>query len=105
MLIVTTPILEGKKILEYKGPLFAQVARGTGFGRSVGAGLKSLSGGRSAGHEELIVGTREQALDEMVAEAQSLGANAIIGLSIDYEMLTGDTLLLFKASGTAVLIE
>jgi len=105
MLVVTTPILEGKKILDYKGPLFAQVARGTGFGRTIGAGFKQLSGGRSAGHEELIIRTREEALEEMMTEARQLGANAIIGLSIDYEMLTNDTLLLFKASGTALLVE
>ena len=105
MLIVTTPILEGKKIIEYKGPLFAQVANGTGFGRSMGALGKAFSGGRSHDHEELIVSTRELAFEEMIEEAKTLGANAIIGLSIDYEMLTGDTLLMFKASGTAVVVE
>jgi len=105
MLVVTTPFLDGKKILEYKGSVFAQVARGTGFGRTIGAGFKQLSGGRSAGHEELIVSTREEALNEMIVEAERMGANAIVALSIDYEMLTGDTLLLFKASGTAVVME
>jgi len=105
MLVVTTPILEGKKILEYKGPVFNQVVRGTGFGRTLGAGFKQLSGGRSAGHEELVIETREMALQEMMAEAQRMGANAIIGLTMDYEMLTGDTLLMCKAFGTAVVVE
>lgn len=105
MLIVTTPVLEGKKILEYKGPLFAQVARGTGFGRSLGATFKFFTGDRSQGHEQLIVETREIAINEMIHEAISMGANAIIGLSIEYEMLAGDTLLMFKASATAVVTE
>lgn len=105
MLFVTTPIIEGKKILEYKGPVFAQVVKGTGFGRSIGAGFKQLSGGRSKGHQDLIIETRELALKEMRDEALNLGANAIIGLSIDYAMLTNDNLLLFKASGTAVVVE
>ena len=105
MLVVTTPILEGKKIVDYKGPIFNQVVRGTGFGRTLGAGFKQLSGGRSAGHEELIVETRELALQEMRDEAARLGANAIVDLTIDYEMLTGDTLLMCKAFGTAVVVE
>ena len=105
MLVVTTPILEGKKIVEYKGPVFNQAVRGTGFGRSLGAGFKQLSGGRSKGHEELIVGIREEALGEMMEDARQLGANAIVGLTIDYEMLTNDTLLLCKAFGTAVVVE
>lgn len=105
MLVVTTPVLEGKNIVEYIGPVFAQVVKGTGFGRSLGAGFKQFSGGRSKGHQNLIIETRELALKEMIDEALKLGANAIIDLSIDYEMLTNDTLLLLKASGTAVLVE
>lgn len=103
--MVTTPVLEGKNIVEYIGPVFAQVVKGTGFGRSLGAGFKQFSGGRSKGHQNLIIETRELALKEMIDEALKLGANAIIDLSIDYEMLTNDTLLLLKASGTAVLVE
>lgn len=105
MLVVTTPILEGKKILEYKGSVFNQTVRGTGFGRSLGAGFKQFSGGRSKGHEELIIGIREEALGEMMEDARHLGANAIVGLTIDYEMLANDTLLLCKAFGTAVIVE
>lgn len=105
MLVVTTPILEGRKIIEYKEAVFNQVARGTGFGRSIGAGFKQLSGGRSKGHEELIVETRELAIREMIEEARRIGANAIVGLTIDYEMLANDTLLLCKTFGTAVVVE
>lgn len=105
MLIVTTPVLEGKRIVEYKEGIFHQVVKGTGFGRSIGAGFKSLSGGRSAGHEELIVDIREIALQEISAKAAAMGANAIIGVTVDYEMLANDTLLLCKIFGTAVVAE
>jgi len=105
MLVVTTPILEGNKIVEYKGSVFTQTVRGTGFGRTLGAGFKQFSGGRSRGHEELIVETRQMALQEMMEDARKMGANAIVGLTVDYEMLTSDTLLLCKAFGTAVVVE
>ena len=105
MLIATTPILEGKKIKEYKGAIFAQVARGTGFGRNFAASLRSTFGGRSESHETLVIETREAAMQELIEEAKKLGANAIIGLNADYEMISADTLLLFKASATAVVIE
>ena len=104
MLMTTTPILEGKEIKEYKGVVFHQVVRGTGFGRTLGAGFKQLTGGRSAGHQELIEETRETALAEFKDKAAAMGANAIVGVTIDYEMLTQDTLILCKLAGTAVVI-
>jgi len=105
MLIVTTPFVEGRKILEYKGPIFAQVTRGVGAIRGMGAGVKGMTGGRSAGHEKSVIEVRAKALNEMVEEAQRLGANAIIGLTLDYEMLSGDSLIFCKAFATAVVIE
>jgi uncharacterized protein YbjQ (UPF0145 family) len=105
MLVVTTPIIEGRRIVEYKGPVFAQVTRGVGALRGFGAGWKQMTGGRSAGHEKSIVEIRRQALDEMIAEAHAMGANAIIGLTLDIEMLSGDTLLFCKGYATAVVIQ
>jgi len=104
MLIVTTPLIEGKKIVEYKGPVFAQVTRGVGAIRGIGAGWKSMTGGRSAGHEASVVEVRSKALDEIIEAAKSLGANAIVGLTMDYEMLSGDSLIFCKAFATAVVI-
>ena len=90
MLIVTTPFIEGKKILEFKGPIFAQVTRGVGAIRGFGAGVKSVTGGRSTGHEKSVIEVRGKALEEMTEEARNLGANAIIGLTLDYEMLSNN---------------
>ena len=105
MLVVTTPILEGKKILEYKGPVFVQVAEGAGIVRGFAALGRSLKSGRSTSHEELVIKTREIAMKEIVTEAEKMGANAIIDLSLDYETMGQDAILMFKGSGTAVVIE
>ncbi|MCL2229027.1 MAG: YbjQ family protein [Firmicutes bacterium] len=105
MLVVTTPILEGKKIREYKGPLFCQVTRGVGAFRSMGAGWKNMTGGRSAGHEKSIVEVRATAMQEMIEDAKAKGANAIIDLNLDIEMLSGDSLILCKGYGTAVVVD
>ena len=106
MLVVTTPVLEGRKILEYKGPVFAQVAEGTGFGRGISAAFRSLASGRSHSHEELVIKAREIALQEIEEEAKKLGANAIIGLTLEYETMGTDaSILMFKGSGTAVVVE
>ena len=105
MLVVTTPIIEGRKIHKYIGPIFTQVTRGVGAFRGMGAGWKSMTGGRSAGHEKSIVEIRATAIQEMIEEARAQGANALIGLTLDVEMLTGDTLLFCKGYATAVVIE
>jgi len=105
MLVVTTPILEGKRIIEYKGPVFSQVAEGAGIGRGFAAIGRAFVKGRSPKHEEMVVTAREVALQELIAEAQKLGANAIIDVSMDYEMMGQDAVLMFKGSGTAVVVE
>ena len=105
MLVVTTPILEGRKIKQYLCPIFTQVTRGVGAFRGMGAGWKSMTGGRSAGHEKSIVEIRATAIAEMIEEAKRHGANALIGLNLDIEMLSGDSLLLCKGFATAVVVE
>ena len=105
MLIVTTPILEGKRILEYKGPVFAQVAEGAGFGRGLSAAFRSLASGRSTSHEDLVIKTRAIAMAEIQREAEKLGANAIVGLTMEYETMGQDAILMFKGTGTAVVVE
>ena len=105
MLVVTTPILEGKKILEYKGSVFVQVAEGTGFGSGMAAVGRAFKSGRSTSHEELVIKTREIAMQEIQQEAEKLGANAIIDLTLEYETMGGDAILMFKGSGTAVVVE
>ena len=105
MLVVTTPILEGKKIVEYKGPVFTQVAEGAGFGRGLSAAFRSIASGRSSMHEGMIKKTREIAMQEIMEEARKLGANAIVGLTMEYETMGQDAILMFKGSGTAVVVE
>jgi len=105
MLVVTTPFVEGRKIKEYLKPVFCQSTRGVGAFRGMGASWKGTTGGRSAGHEKSIVEIRVTAINEMMQEAESLGANALIGLTVDIEMLSGDTLILCKGYATAVVLE
>ena len=105
MLVVTTPFIEGKKISKYLRPIFCQATRGVGAFRGMGASWKGTTGGRSAGHEKSIVEIRATAMNEMMAEAKSIGANALIGLNLDIEMLSGDTLILCKGYATAVVVE
>ena len=108
MLIVTTPLLDGKKIVEYKGAVFSQVVAGFGVGRSFFGSLRSFVGGRSEAHEELVFQIREQAIQDLIARASAAGANAIVGFSIDMEMIGSNTdggLLKAHAMGTAVVIE
>ena len=105
MLVVTTPILEGKKIIEYKGPVFVQVAEGAGFGRGMSAAFRAFASGRSSSHEEMVIKTRQIAMEEIMQEARNLGANAIVGLNLDYETMGQDAILMFKGAGTAVVVE
>jgi len=105
MLVVTTPFIEGRKVKQYLQPVFCQVTRGVGVFRGMGAGWKNMTGGRSAGHEKSIVEVRATAIQEMIQEAESLGANALIDLNLDIEMLSGDTLILAKGYATAVIID
>ena len=105
MLVTTTPIIEGRRIKQYLRPIFCQVTRGVGAFRSMGASWKATTGGRSAGHEKSIVEIRATAIKEMIEEATAHGANALIGLNLDIEMLSGDTLILCKGYATAVVIE
>ena len=109
MLVVTTPIIQGKKITEYKGPIFAQVVIGFSLFKSLSAGFRNIVGGRSTSHEEAAKQARMEVMREIVGIAQQKGANAIIGLTLDFEMISGtqnsNGLLMAKAFGTAVTVE
>ena len=108
MLIVTTPIVEGVQIKEYKGPVFFQVVAGFDVFKSLSAGFRNFIGGRSEMHEQQVEQSRNEALNGLVDRARSVGANGIIGLSVDYEMISGtqssNGLLLTKVHGTAVVV-
>lgn len=106
MLITTTPAVEGKKIVEYKGIVFGEVISGVDFIKDIAAGLTNFFGGRSGSYEGELIQAREAALREMEQRAAGLGANAVVGVDIDYEVLgQGGNMLMVTTSGTAVVVE
>ncbi|QHQ62697.1 putative heavy metal-binding protein [Anaerocolumna sedimenticola] len=106
MIITTTPSVEGKTISEYKGVVFGEVISGVNFIKDFTAGLSNFFGGRSGTYEEELIQARENAMKEMENRARQLGADAIVGVDIDYEVLGADNgMLMVTASGTAVRLK
>ncbi|MHC5252650.1 putative heavy metal-binding protein [Listeria kieliensis] len=106
MITTTSPNVEGKQVIEYKKIVFGEVITGVNFMKDIGAGLRNFFGGRSEGYEQELINAREEAIAEMEARAADLGANAIIGVDIDYEVLGSDNgMLMVTASGTAVVVD
>ena len=106
MIITTTPSVEGRKIIEYKGIVFGEVVSGVDFVKDFAAGLTNFFGGRSGSYEGELIEARDNAIMEMVNRAEQYGANAIVGVDIDYEVLgQGNNMLMVTASGTAVVLE
>ena len=106
MIVTTTPSVEGRRITEYKGVDFGEVIAGVNFVKDFVAGLSNFFGGRSGTYEEELINARQQALDEMEQRAAQLGADAVVGVDIDYEVLGADNgMLMVTASGTAVRLD
>jgi len=101
MIVTSTPSVDGKSISQYLGIVVGETIVATSIFRDVMAGLRDLVGGRSGAYEEKMREAREVALKEMVEEAEKLGANAVVGVDIDYETI-GNNMLMVSASGTAV---
>lgn len=105
MIITTTPSVEGKQIMEYKGVVFGEVISGVNFVRDIAATFTNFLGGRSGSYEEELVTARQNAMREMEQRAAAMGANAVVGVDIDYEVLGADNgMLMVTASGTAVVV-
>ncbi len=105
MIITTTPSIEGKTIIEYKGLVVGEVINGIDFIKDFAAGLTNFFGGRSQSYEGELIQARENAIREMEQRAAHMGANAIVGVDIDYEVLgQGNNMLMVTVSGTAVVI-
>ena len=105
MIITTTPSVEGKQIMEYKGVVFGEVISGVNFVRDIAATFTNFLGGRSGSYEEELVTARQNAMREMEQRAPAMGANAVVGVDIDYEVLGADNgMLMVTASGTAVVV-
>lgn len=106
MIVTTTPSVEGRRITEYQGVVFGEVIAGVNFVKDFVAGLSNFFGGRSGTYEEELINARQQALDEMGQRAAQLGADAVVGVDIDYEVLGADNgMLMVTASGTAVRLD
>lgn len=106
MIITTTPSVEGKRIVNYFGIVFGEVITGVNVIKDFAAGLSNFFGGRSATYEEELMNARHQALAEMEQRAYQLGANAVVGVDIYYEVLGSDNgMLMVTASGTAVFVD
>lgn len=106
MITTTTPSIEGKRIVEYKGIVFGEVISGVNFIKDFAAGLSNFFGGRSSSYEEELIRARENAIREMEQRAGELGANAVVGVDIDYEVLGANNgMLMVTASGTAVVCQ
>ncbi len=103
MLVTTTPTIEGRKITRYVGIVSGEVILGANIFRDFSAGIRNIIGGRTTAYEESMREARHNALSEMTQEAQSLGANAVVGIKIDYETV-GQGMLMVTASGTAVTL-
>ena len=104
MIVTTTQSIDGRQIVEYKGIVFGEVISGVNMVKDIMAGMRNMFGGRSNTYESELVKARLEALKEMEQRAEDLGANAVVGVDIDYEVLGADNgMLMVTASGTAVV--
>ena len=106
MIITTTNTVPGMEIAEYKGLATGEVVAGINFIKDIGAGIRNLFGGRVQGYEDEIIQARAEALKELEARASAMGANAVIGVRIDFDGLgsNGNNMLLVTVTGTAVVV-
>lgn len=105
MILTTTPTIEHKTIREYRGIVTGEAIVGANIFKDLLAGIRDIVGGRSAAYEKELRRARETALAEMSEEASSKGANAVVGIDLDYEVIgTDGSMLMVAASGTAVTL-
>ena len=103
MILTTTQSIEGRTIVEYKGIVFGEVISGVNIFKDFGAGIRNLIGGRSSSYEKELLEARRKALSELEERARLMGADAVVGIDIDYEVLgEGGGMLMVTGSGTAV---
>jgi uncharacterized protein YbjQ (UPF0145 family) len=104
--LTTTPTFEGRRIARYLGVVHGEAIVGANIFRDMFAAVRDIVGGRAGAYENVLGDARRIALDEMAAAAQKLGANAVVGIDLDYETLgSGGSMLMVTASGTAVVVE
>ena len=102
MIVTTTPAIEGKSIQEYRGIVVGEAILGANVFRDIFAQITDIVGGRSGAYEEELAKARDIALSELEERAQQRGANAVVGVDLDYEVV--NNMLMVSASGTAVIV-
>ena len=108
MLVVTTPAIEGRRVVRHLGIVSGEAILGANIFRDLFASIRDIVGGRSAAYEQELRKAETIALQEMEAEAERLGGNAVVGADLDYETIqmgSGGGMLMVSASGTAVVLE
>ncbi len=104
MITTTTPSVEGHKITDYRGIVVGEAIMGANVVRDLFAGITDIIGGRSGAYESKLQDARDTALRELQDRAAEKGANAVVGIDLDYEVV-GNSMLMVSASGTAVVID
>jgi len=104
MIVTTTDGVDGKQVTQYLGVVSGEAIMGTNIFRDIFASIRDVVGGRSGAYEKSLKEGKDTAIQEMIEEAQLLGADAIVGVDLDYEVIGGDskTMLMVSANGTAV---
>ena len=108
MLVLTTPNIEGQKIVKYIGLVSGEAILGANIFKDFFAGIRDIVGGRSAAYENELRKAKNIAIEEMKEQARTLGANAVVGVDLDYETIgigSGGNMLMVSASGTAIVYE
>lgn len=103
MILTTTHSIEGQKITDYKGIVVGEAIMGANIVRDFFASVTDIVGGRSGAYESKLKDARDEAMRELEERAAALGANAVVGIDLDYEIV-GDSMLMVSVSGTAVLV-
>ena len=102
MIVTTTPSIEGYQIADYKGIVTGEAIMGANAFKDFSAGIRDIVGGRSGSYEKELRQAKELAMEDLTAKAEELGANAVIGIDLDYETIRG-SMLMVSVSGTAVI--
>ncbi len=106
VVVTTTPNIEGKKITAYRGIVTGEAIMGANIFKDLFAGIRDIVGGRSATYERELRRAREMAMEEIKLAAAEMGANAVVGIDIDYETVGGNaSMLMVTVSGTAVVLQ
>jgi uncharacterized protein YbjQ (UPF0145 family) len=106
MIVTTTNSVEGRRIVRYHGIVTGQAIMGANIFRDLFASIRDIVGGRAGSYEKVLKQGRDEAMQEIQDEARRLGANAIIGIDLDYgAMGSGESMLMISVSGTAVTLE